>query len=290
MGVGERPGTTARAYVVRESVPKPCRRTKARMFAAIKTQVIQGRPRRVSPCGAEPTRVINGVMIRYLLLDLDNTLYSDTRGMERDILVRMNAFVAEYLGISVHEARERRHEVIKGYGTTLEWLMAEEGLSDPDSYFAAIHPEGEEYCIEPDPDLAGILDSIELPKAVFTNSPREHAERVLRKLGVTDKFNAIYDIRFSLLKGKPHPDSFRRVCAACGVLVEEALFVDDLPKYIRGFLEIGGKGLLLDEAGRHANAGMRRIHSLAELKDVLAEERAAERQLDLFDFQAGPAG
>ncbi|MDP3177340.1 MAG: HAD-IA family hydrolase [Spirochaetaceae bacterium] len=226
-------------------------------------------------------------MIRYLLLDLDNTLYSDTRGMERDILVRMNAFVADFLGMTVHEARERRHERVRGYGTTLEWLMAEEGLSDPEIYFAAIHPEGEEYCIEPDPDLAGLLDSIELPKAVFTNSPHEHAKRVLGKLGVTDKFQAIYDIRFSRLKGKPDPDAFRRVCAACGVSVEEALFVDDLPKYLRGFLDIGGNGLLLDEAGRHAETGMRRIHSLAELKDILAEESAAERQLDLF---GGPSG
>ncbi|HTX73628.1 MAG TPA: HAD-IA family hydrolase [Rectinemataceae bacterium] len=222
-------------------------------------------------------------MLRYLLLDLDNTLYSDERGMERDILRRMNEFVATYLGMSQHEAREIRRERVKRYGTTLEWLMSEEGFTDPERFFAAIHPEGEEYCIEPDPSLGALLDSIDLPKAVFTNSPREHADRVLRRLGVAERFEAVYDIRFCSLKGKPHAEAFRSVCSSCGVGPEEALFVDDLPKYVRGFVELGGNGVVLDEMGRHADSGLRRIHSLAELPDLLAEEAASGSQLRLFD-------
>ncbi|HET7838687.1 MAG TPA: HAD-IA family hydrolase [Rectinemataceae bacterium] len=221
-------------------------------------------------------------MLRYLLLDLDNTLYADELGMERDILGRMNEFVAKHLGCSQAEAREFRHERVRRYGTTLEWLMAEEGFSDPEAYFAAIHPEGEEYCIKGDPRLGAILDSIDLPKAIFTNSPREHAERVLRKLGVGDRFEAIYDIRFCSLKGKPRAEAFRQVCAACGSAPEETLFVDDLPKYVQGFLAVGGVGILLDEHGRHGEAGLRRIHSLAELPDLLAEEAAEASQLSLF--------
>jgi len=222
-------------------------------------------------------------MLRYLLLDLDNTLYSGDRGMERDILHRMNDFVAKYLGMSEHEARELRRERVKSYGTTLEWLMSEEGFSDPEVFFAAIHPEGEEYCINPDPRLALLLDAIDLPKAIFTNSPSEHAQRVLRKLGVGEFFEAIYDIRFCSLKGKPHAEAFRRVCAACGAEPEDILFVDDLPKYVRGFVELGGKGVVIDELGRHENSGLRRIHSLAELPDLLAEDAAAAGQLSLFE-------
>ncbi len=224
----------------------------------------------------------HGGMLRYLLLDLDNTLYADELGMERDILRRMNEFVAKALGCSPTQAREIRHERVRHYGTTLEWLMAEKGFSDPEGFFAAIHPEGEEYCIKSDPRLGSILDSIDLPKAVFTNSPREHAERVLRKLGVGDRFEAVYDIRFCGLKGKPRADAFQSVLAACGAKPEETIFVDDLPKYVQGFLAIGGLGILLDEHGRHGDSGIRRIHSLAELPDLLAEEAAAASQLSLF--------
>jgi putative hydrolase of the HAD superfamily len=221
-------------------------------------------------------------MLRYLLLDLDNTLYADEIGMERDIMRRMNEFVARHLDMPQAEAREIRRERVRNYGTTLEWLMSEKGFSDPEAFFAAVHPEGEEYCIEPDPRLGAILDSIELPKAIFTNSPREHAERVLKKLGVGDRFEAIYDIRYCDLRGKPRAEAFQRVLAACGAVPEETLFVDDLPKYVQGFLAIGGMGILLDEHGRHGETGMRRIHSLAELPDLLAEEAAEASQLSLF--------
>lgn len=218
-------------------------------------------------------------MLRYLLFDLDNTLYSGEYGMEQDIQDRMNGFVARYFDLSVPEARELRHERARRYGTTLEWLMAEEGLTDPERYFAVVHPEGEEYCIPADPNLGVLLDALPLPKAVFTNSPSEHAARVLRKLGVGDRFESVYDIRFCAMKGKPHAEAFRRVCAACGLAPEDILFVDDMPKYVRGFVELGGRGIVLDERGFHAASGLPSIRSLGELSAILSEDAAGGAQL-----------
>jgi putative hydrolase of the HAD superfamily len=210
-------------------------------------------------------------MLRLVLFDLDNTLYPESIGMDRDITRRMIEYVARFLGMSTEEARKFRHERAKKYGTTLEWLTVEHGLSDPESYFSAVHPEGEEYCIEGDPELARILDALPLRKAVLTNSPYEHADRVLAKLGVADCFEAIYDIRFNGLRGKPHADAYKRACEARGVGVEETLFVDDLPKYVRGFQDLGGKAVLIDEANRFEGEGLPRIRSLAELVPLVAE-------------------
>lgn len=218
---------------------------------------------------AQGRAVVSLAMLRYLLLDLDNTLYSERVGMDNDIARRMNEFVASYLGVGHDEAREIRRAQRSRFGTTLEWLMKEKGFSDPENYFAAVHPEGEEYCIEPDPGLGPLLDAIHLPKAVFTNSPSEHAERVLRKLGVRSRFEAVYDIRFCALRGKPHAAAFRRVCEACGVEPGDAAFVDDMPVYVRGFVELGGRGVVLDEFDRHAGAELPRIRSLAELPALL---------------------
>ncbi len=209
-------------------------------------------------------------MLRLILLDLDNTLYPESLGMDRDIVRRMNEYVAGYLGISERAALELRRERARNYGTTLEWLIAEQGFADPEAFFAAVHPEGEEYCIAVDPELARTLDAVELPKAVLTNSPSEHAHRVLRKLGVADRFAAIYDIRFNSLKGKPWPEAYRRACEASGVGVDEVLFVDDMPKYARGFLDLGGKALLVDEADRFGGEGLPRIRGLAELPAYVA--------------------
>jgi putative hydrolase of the HAD superfamily len=209
-------------------------------------------------------------MLRLLLLDLDNTLYPESVGMDRDITRRMIDYVARFLSMEREEARAYRHERARKYGTTLEWLTVEHGFSDIEAYFAAVHPEGEEYCIVEDPELARALDAIELPKAVLTNSPSEHAHRVLRKLGVADRISAVYDIRSNGLKGKPHPEAYRRACEACGVGVEEAFFVDDMPKYVRGFTDLGGRAVLVDEDGRFADEGLPRIRDMTELPAYLS--------------------
>lgn len=221
-------------------------------------------------------------MLRVLLFDLDNTLYSDTVGMDRDIVVRMNDFVARTLDLELSEAAEIRRERTRHYGTTLEWLMAEHGFTEPESWFAAIHPEGEEEAIRPDPELRRLLLSLSLPKVIFTNSPMEHAERILARLGVEDLFDRVYDIRFNGLRGKPHGEAIRRVLADCGVSAPEALLVDDLPKYVRGFVEEGGHGVLLDEFDRHGEQPFLRIHSLVELPSIVAGIAASEAQLSLF--------
>jgi putative hydrolase of the HAD superfamily len=209
-------------------------------------------------------------MPRLLLLDLDNTIYPESRGMDRDITRRMNEYVAAYLGISLDAAFELRKERARKYSTTLEWLTVEQGFADPEAFFAAVHPEGEEYCLEPDPELARALDAVEIPKAILTNSPSEHARRVLRKLGVADRVSAIYDIRFNSLRGKPWPEAYLRACEASGASVEETLFVDDMPRYVRGFVDLGGRGLIVDEAGRFASELLPRIGSLSELPDFMA--------------------
>ncbi|MEI6874365.1 MAG: HAD-IA family hydrolase [Spirochaetota bacterium] len=209
-------------------------------------------------------------MLRLLLLDLDNTLYSDTVGMERDTLMRMNRFVAHHLELDLTEATEIRRDRSRRYGTTLEWLMAEHGFKDAESWFAAVHPEGEESVISRDPALRSLLESIHLPKVIFTNSPLEHANRVLAKLGIADLFGQVYDIRFNKLKGKPHAEAVNRVLEDCGFAPEESVLVDDYPKYVRGFVEAGGHGILLDELDRHADQPYMRIQSLVELPASIA--------------------
>jgi len=209
-------------------------------------------------------------MLRLLLLDLDNTLYSDLVGMERDILQRMNNFVASFLELDISEAAEIRRDRSRRYGTTLEWLMAEHAFTDAEAFFAAVHPAGEESVISRDPALRRLLESIALPKVIFTNSPMEHAERVLSKLGVSDLFETVYDIRFNRLKGKPHAEAIERVLGDRGAAPAESVLVDDLPKYVRGFVEAGGHGILLDEFDRYADLPFPRIHGLVELPAALA--------------------
>jgi len=209
-------------------------------------------------------------MLRYLLLDLDDTLYSESFGLERAVLARINEYALRLTGLPREDFMEERKRRMPDFGTTLEWLMADYGFADAEDYFAFVHPEGEEGPLRPDPELASTLDAIKLPKAIFTNSPREHAERILARLGVADRFEAIYDIRFNGLHGKPDREAIGRVCSACGVKPVEALFVDDSPKYVRGFIDSGGHGVLRDEGGRHGDSGLTSVRNLCELPALIA--------------------
>lgn len=209
-------------------------------------------------------------MLRLALFDLDNTLYPESSGMDRDITRRMLDFVARFLGTSVEEARALRHERARLYGTTLEWITVEHGFRDIEAYFAAVHPDGEEYCIAANPELGPILDSIPAAKAVLTNSPVEHAERVLAKLGARDRFGAVHDIRANGLRGKPHAEAYRRACELSGASIADTIFIDDMPKYARGFTALGGRAVLVDEAGRYGSEGIPAVRELSELPALLA--------------------
>lgn len=204
-------------------------------------------------------------MIEAILFDLDNTLYSETNGMEKNVFERLNLFVADYLGLTADEVTTIRRTEARCYGTTLEWLMREKGFTDSETYFRVIHPEGEEAGLKPDFELKNLLEALPQKKAILTNAPREHAERVLKALGISHCFCAINDIRSSGLRGKPHAEAYMNALAKNGFSLDSTIYVDDLPKYVKGYIDLGGKGILKDESGRFQNLAMPRIRSLHEL-------------------------
>ncbi|MDR0624432.1 MAG: HAD-IA family hydrolase [Treponema sp.] len=211
-------------------------------------------------------------MIQYILFDLDNTLYSARYGLEDNVRRRMREFLAAYLGISPEEAWRQRAERIGDYGTTLEWLVAERGFTGIEEYFAAVHPGDEADSLLPDPALRNLLEKIPQPKAILTNSPREHADRILDKLKISGLFTHIFDIRGNGLKGKPRPEAFFRAFHAMGAAPGEVLFVDDIPAYVEGCRALGGRGVLLDENNAYPAYPHPKIRALGELGEILNQE------------------
>ena len=212
-------------------------------------------------------------MIRHLLLDLDNTLYPASGAMDEGITNRMLDFVARWLAVPLEEAKKLRVEGLKSCGTTLEWLRTRHGLTDMDAFFEAVHPESEIDELTEDAKLRPYLLSLGLPMTLLTNAPMAHATRVLDFFNIKDIFTGVYDLTFHNGKGKPHASSFLDTLDAAGFSVAETLFVDDLPKYCRGYQAIGGKAVLVDEQDKYADIaqaeGFGRIASIYGLADLL---------------------
>ena len=211
-------------------------------------------------------------VITHLLFDLDNVLYSGVYGLEKNVSQRLEKFLSDYLGISRKESEDFHHDLIRkhGYGTTIEWLIAEKGFSDFDSYYRAINPENEADALLPNPELGKFLASINLPKAVLSNSVRSHIDRILDKLGIRDQFDHIFDIRLNDFRGKPHREAFLKALEIMNAKPENTLFLDDYPEYVEGFVKIGGRGVLMDEFNRYSSSGYDRIASIYEITGFIS--------------------
>jgi len=143
------------------------------------------------------------------VFDLDNTLYPASCDLFAQIDRRMTAFIADFLGLADDQARALRKRYYRDHGTTLRGLMDNHHL-DPGRFLDYVH-DIDHSPVPPNPALARALDRLDARKVVFTNASRAHAERVLRRLGVADRFEAVFDIVAADYVPKPDPAPYRRL-------------------------------------------------------------------------------
>jgi putative hydrolase of the HAD superfamily len=217
-------------------------------------------------------------MIKRLLFDLDNTLYSARYGLEDNVSLRIREYASALLGITPDEVRKLRSANMHKYGTCLEWLMAEKGFTDTETYLAAVHPKDEADSLPRDDKLRALLANIPIPKAILTNSPREHADLILNKLGVADLFTDIFDIRQCGYKGKPQKDVFDNALTRLGVCADEVLFIDDNLYNVKSFIALGGKGLLFDENDVHGGCLLPRIREIGQIAEYISKEQRTDNR------------
>lgn len=214
-------------------------------------------------------------MILYLLFDLDNTLYPSTSKIDHGITTRMIQFIADYLHLTYEQAEILRKKELPKFGTTLEWLRSSENLTDTDAYFNCVHPESELKELPVLPQLRSLLLSFNRPMSLLTNSPLRHARRVLDFYGIQDLFLHVFDIEKNNLRGKPYPDSYTTALEVSGFTMDKTLFVDDHLKYIKGYSQIGGKAVLIDDKKHYTEEQIKNaepfavIHNLEELRILL---------------------
>ena len=210
-------------------------------------------------------------LIKHILFDLDATLYSKSCVITKNITKRMIDFVCSYLNVEKSEAKAMRLEGLKNFGTTLEWLITEHGLSKVgvENFLSSVHPEEEKYEVPFDKNLRAFLLSLNTEMSILTNSPYEHAERILKRLKILDLFKVIVDLRGNNFKGKPEKNAYLKAISQAGFTIEETLFVDDYIKYVKGFEAIGGKAVLIDENNVRSDLDCLRISSVYNLKEVL---------------------
>jgi putative hydrolase of the HAD superfamily len=171
------------------------------------------------------------------IFDLDNTLYPVTERLLGDIDRHIGTFIAGFLGVDATEARRIQKQYFRDYGLTLRGLMIHHGL-DPARYFD--HMNATDLSdIAPDPALAQMIRTLRGRRFVYTNSSARHAEMVLKRLGMRDAFEAVFDIEAADYVPKPAPEAYAALCVRHGIQPARAVMVDDIVRNLAPAASLG---------------------------------------------------
>ncbi len=191
-------------------------------------------------------------MIKYLLCDLDETLYPATSGLMPAVGDRMRLYLEQRYNLEPEAAHELQKRYWDEYGTTLRGLMLEREI-DPHDYLGFVHDVDVAHFLVPDEKLRAILASISYEKVIVTNADAPHANRVLERLGIADQFTHIFDIVFMEFDCKPARGAYERVLRALNVQGSECILIEDSVRNLPSARELGIQTILLLPPGMDPN-------------------------------------
>ena len=165
---------------------------------------------------------------QFWLFDLDNTLYPADSDLFLQIDDRMGSYISKILKVDRREARVLQKSYYMKYGTTLSGLIQNHGI-DADAYLDYVH-EIDLSVIDPSPRLDELLKNLPGKKYIFTNGSVAHAENVMARLGISERFVGIQDIKASNYIPKPHPSAYSKIISRFEILPEMSIMLDDIPK------------------------------------------------------------
>jgi len=175
-----------------------------------------------------------------VVIDLDNTLYEANNGVFARMDAQMNTYIRRELGVDQQKADEIRVKYWKQYGSTLKGLMKHHG-HDAEPFLKEAHDVNAHELLVPHPELHDVLQAMPMRKVIHTNGTKEHAETILKALGIRDYFAEIYDIRFNNYIPNPDRETLARLIKQEGFSPQRTLVVDDMEANLEIARELGCK-------------------------------------------------
>lgn len=228
--------------------------------------------------------------VRLWLIDCDDTIYEASAGMLSAIHRRMEAFIAEKLGVSIEEGREIQHAYWKRYGATFVGLQKHHGIS-PEAFFNATHRFDLSTEIPQDfsrEKLRGALKSLKGRRVLVTNGPACYVKALLPLLGASDLFDDVVsasDMRLmGVWRSKPDAALLANLAARFHEKPERCALIEDSPGNLKAAKKLGMLTVWCAGSRKHppklpaahswADAAVR---SLPELARLLARSREAAK-------------
>lgn len=185
--------------------------------------------------------------VRDWVFDLDDTLYPRSSGLFEAVAVRIRAHAARVLGVSAEEAFAVQRTYAARYGTTLRGLMVEHSI-DPDAFLEDVH-DIDRSALAADPALAEALGRLPGRKFVFTSGTHAHVAATLDRLGVTGRFDGVFDIVDAAYQPKPAAETYAAFLARFGIDPVGAAMFEDIPRNLVVPRRLGMRTVLVADHG-----------------------------------------
>ncbi len=206
--------------------------------------------------------------LTHLIFDLDDTLYAPNLGVVQRVNARIDLFIREHLGLVGADVDTLRERYRLEHGTTLHGLMLHHRI-EPDVYLADVHAIELDDVLAPDPRLNAILARLPYENIVFTNGSAAHAERVLDRLAIRERFAGVFSLDRVGYVPKPRPEAFQTVLDALGIEAEHCMFIDDHPDNLDTARALGMRTVLVRPTPRddqaHDHPTIASVHQVADL-------------------------
>lgn len=203
--------------------------------------------------------------IRYLLFDLDETLYPRSAGVMAQIGIQIRGYIVETLGLSVEDADALARRYHREYGTSLQGLLANHQI-DPNKYLDYVHNLSLDALV-PDPALDSLLAGLPAEKVIFTNADSAHAERVLQRLGIRRHFSRIVDVVAVGYVSKPNLPAYTGCLRLLDARPSECVMIEDSGRNLQPAAALGMVTVLVD--GDPDDRADYRIDTILELRPVV---------------------
>lgn len=175
--------------------------------------------------------------VKNWIFDLDDTLYPSSDVIFNQVVQRIENYLVDLLKVTPEEAWTIQKGFYVRYGATVRGLIIEH-QGNPKEFVDYIHDIDLSSLCE-NPVLTTCLKKLPGKRFVFTNGAREHAERVLKMLGIRDLFTDIFSIIEADYLPKPAPETYHKMMQTFGVTPDTSAMFDDSQKNLLTAHQLG---------------------------------------------------
>lgn len=199
------------------------------------------------------------------IFDLDNTLHNASPHIFPHINRAMTDYIKRHLDLDEPGAGALRRDYWQRYGATLLGLIRHHD-TDPRHFLWHTHQFADlPRMVVREPLLRHTLRRLRGRKYLFSNAPRHYALAVLRVLGITDLFEAVYSIERVNFRPKPDTRGFLQLCRAHQLQPRRCIMVEDTLENLRTAKRLGMKTVWVSHSGRAPGYVDLRIAGIGEL-------------------------